>query len=1089
MQTQMNRKTATKIQLIQWSRFQNVTIRLEGSTLFTGVNGSGKSTVLDAITYLLTGNTQFNKAAKDRDRTVKGYVRGDTKSTGNSRYLRSGEVVSYVAMEFYSPVEQTYLVVGVCMESANEADCKSSWFICRGAVLEQMNFARTERGMLHITPKNQLSVDGRVLKASEFLSRDRGVEQVLRALGLRCDVAKYRAKLLKMMAFNPENNIDQFIQDCVLEPGKVDSLQELREQKRQFEHIRQMYENLKDSKVQLEMVERQTAEYEKKLRSLQIRELMLVYQQLKEKEAESKTLEAELETLQHKQSDLEQRKEELQQRHQAAFERYRIAENNDVFQGMRDTIGALERQAEKLDIEIQKYEEQLAVVTRLQMQLRDICVWVEEYLPVTEEEKTCLCNLAEKGTSEEKKRNTFLRFSQMMKGQDELFEQDAVHKKDAIAALGMELDQLEEKIKRLKANRIVFPEKVERAKQILQAELKKQGVQSEVKIFAELVQEIKLPQWRAAIETFLGRKRFHIIVDGKDCHKAMEILEQKSLHEVQVVITDKLPDAKVVSGSAAEVLVIPNVFARRYANYLLNGLHLCESLEELHEYPKGGLMKNGMLAKSYAVSYMDIKKTEFCMGEDAIRHQLKKALETKEDKQSILKQEQKELGLLQKRREQIRKCDWNMEHYRFGAASILEETQYEKQKKQEEIDRIQKNPDFLAVLQEQQDAKKEYENLQASVSVIDTEIGECRNARTDRKNRQKQLSGEIYEVDQEYSRQCMQHLELKRPMMEEYERLMKGKTDSWRAITQKTVNNLRGELQECVKQLETAQLSYCKLAEIDINKRGVGYIPFYREEYRNIANIKIEEAHNRLKEQGDRLESAFMNDFVAEINETVREAKKEIDAINRELRQIPFGNDTYKFVMKEKPDRSVFFRICKRLENYMDSPENYMNSNRDDEEMERDIQEFLSVILEEEDEQEYTDYRKYFVYDMDIVSKQGNEEITSELSAKQGSASNGEKQTPYFIILAASLIQYYPRQVCCARLAFIDEAFSALSRERIEQMVKYFEENNFQVIYAAPPEKINSIGSFIGSTVSLVITGRYTNAVEGLVKGNDTYTS
>ena len=101
---------------------------------------------------------------------------------------------------------------------------------------------------------------------------------------------------------------------------------------------------------------------------------------------------------------------------------------------------------------------------------------------------------------------------------------------------------------------------------------------------------------------------------------------------------------------------------------------------------------------------------------------------------------------------------------------------------------------------------------------------------------------------------------------------------------------------------------------------------------------------------------------------------------------------------------------------------------------------------------------------------------------KQGSASNGEKQTPYFIILAASLLQCYPENTCCARLAFIDEAFSALSRERIEQMVRYFEENHFQVFYAAPPEKINSIGQFIDSTVSLIVTGRYTNAVEGLVK-------
>jgi len=56
---QMNRKTATRLLLVQWSRFQNECIHLEGSTLFTGVNGSGKSTILDAVTYLLTGNTQL----------------------------------------------------------------------------------------------------------------------------------------------------------------------------------------------------------------------------------------------------------------------------------------------------------------------------------------------------------------------------------------------------------------------------------------------------------------------------------------------------------------------------------------------------------------------------------------------------------------------------------------------------------------------------------------------------------------------------------------------------------------------------------------------------------------------------------------------------------------------------------------------------------------------------------------------------------------------------------------------------------------------------------------------------------------------
>ena len=39
----------------------------------------------------------------------------------------------------------------------------------------------------------------------------------------------------------------------------------------------------------------------------------------------------------------------------------------------------------------------------------------------------------------------------------------------------------------------------------------------------------------------------------------------------------------------------------------------------------------------------------------------------------------------------------------------------------------------------------------------------------------------------------------------------------------------------------------------------------------------------------------------------------------------------------------------------MNSPEMYMNSNRDDEEMENDIQEFMNMILNEEDESEYTE--------------------------------------------------------------------------------------------------------------------------------------
>ncbi len=1077
---QTNRKTATKLLLVQWSRFQNVCIRLEGSTLFTGVNGSGKSTILDAMTYLLTGNTQFNKAARDRDRTVAAYVRGDTKSNGPERYLRTGEIVSYIAMEFWSPVDRASMVAGVCIESADDLSYKSSWFICRDTVMEQLNFTAVEGKTIRFTPKQELAVNKRKLKSADFWGRERGVEQVLRALGLRCDAAKYRSRLLKMMAFNPENNIDQFIQECVLDPGKVDSLGELREQKRQFEHIKDMYESLRAGRERLEEVEQRAAEYERKLKSLQIREFMLCYQRLRDKEEQQQRETQQKEALFHRQSGLEERKKELDRQYEAAGERYRIAEQNDMARGMQDSIRALEGQIRTADEEIHKYEEKREAVRKLQTQLSELLEWAGELHGLTEDETQLLRRLAEMGAAKDQKTEAFLHASEVFRRQGRAFEKEEVHCEDHMEQLGREMDELEAKIKLLKANRMVFPAGVEQARQMLETELTRQGLQADVRIFAELVEEVTQAEWRTAVETFLGRKRFYLIVDGSCCHKAMEILRKKAVHGVNVVLTDRLPDTPVTPGSAAEILKIPNLYARRYANYLLNAIHLCESEEELHAYPKGGLMKNGMLAKGYAVSCMDMRRTDACLGGDSIRLQLKKAEEEKERKQEELSDCQKEADGIRRRRAQIRSVNWDAGYYDFQAAARLEDHARRKDKLLEDLERIRSNPDFLAILQEQQDARQEYDRLRAAVEAAAREIGSCENERQRKEEELAQISGELYILNQDYSEACIRHMELKRPMLEEYESLTKGKAGSRQPVTQKTVRRLEGELKECVRQLEDAQLNYCKLAGIDINRRGAGYIPFYREEYRNIANIRIEEVHNRLKEQGEKLENAFMNDFVAEINETVREAREEIETINRELRNIPFGSDTYRFVMRKKPDRDVFFRICERLEEYMDTPEVYMNSARDDEEMERDIREFMSVILNEEDETEYTDYRKYFVYDMEISSVQGGKEITADLSKKQGSASNGEKQTPYFIILAASLLQYYPRQVCCARLVFIDEAFSALSRERIEQMVKYFEENHFQVFYAAPPEKISSIGAFIESTVSLVTSGRYTHAVEGL---------
>ncbi len=1080
---QKNRKTATKLRIINWARFQNVTVRLEGSTLLTGINTSGKSTILDAMMYLLTGNTQFNKAAKDRDRTVTSYVRGDTKSNGPERYLRKGPVVSYLAMEFYSPVEDMYLVVAVGMESMTESESSSSWFVCRDTRLEDIDFCRIEEKKLYVSPLRQLKVKGQPLKGSDLMGRDRGTEQVMRTLGLRCDRKKYRTKLLKMMAFNPENNIDQFISECVLEPGTIDSLKELREQKEHFEKLRESYRELQEGKEKLLEIEQKTQIFEKKSEQLGIRELMLLYQEVKGKEEELAGQEAAEQEQEQRLRSLKRQEEELASQLEFARERLKNAETNETYLNMRSSIQTMEQHLLELKPQITEYEKETVRLGKLQGSLGGELAWlVEEAFPNGEGQAVFQTLMDEKAPQE--KAGTL--FSQLCVFAGEtkgLLQDERVHAKDEERDLTKELSQLAEQLSRLSSNRLLEPEPVTQAKTRITKALAKRGIDTEVRTFAELVQDLKNEDWRMAIETFLGRKRYHLIIEAKYCQQAMEILHEEHL-PAAVVMTDRLADTPISEGSAAQQLIIPNGYARRYANFLLNGMYLCEDLGELHEHPLGGLMRDGTLARGYAVSVMNLKETRVCLGSRAVELQKKEVQKRQEEVKDLLGAVRKRKETAEEKLRQLDLVDWKADVYQFSAPRQLSLLRQEWQETQESIRRIKENPDFFTVLQEQQDAKRCYDEAVSRSKSNSSEIRFCEARIEESRTQQKQLSAEIYLAQNQYEEERLRHMEWERPMLEEYEKLRK-RTGVTRVIRERTVKALVSEVEESRQAMENAQLDYCRIAQIDLYQRGPAYIPFYRDQYRSIANVKIEQVRGQLEEQSRRLESAFMNDFVAEINETVIEAKAEIEAINRELKQLPFGKDTYRFIMKEKADRAVFFRICRRLKDYMDSPEAYMSSMRDDEEMEHDIQEFMSVILDEEDETEYTDYRKYFSYDMEIVSNQGGSRVTADLSRKQGSASGGEKQTPYFIILAASLMQCYPRQTCCARLAFIDEAFSALSRERIEQMVNYLETNGFQVIYAAPPEKIGSIGQFIDCTVSLVMTGRYTNVVEGLIRQED----
>ena len=102
-------KTLTKVKLINWHTFSNEEFEIYKNALITGENGTGKSTILDAIQYVLhDGKCKFNKAASDiRNRTLQSYIRCKTGIEGHE-FVRNGDVTTYIALEFYDEKTEKY---------------------------------------------------------------------------------------------------------------------------------------------------------------------------------------------------------------------------------------------------------------------------------------------------------------------------------------------------------------------------------------------------------------------------------------------------------------------------------------------------------------------------------------------------------------------------------------------------------------------------------------------------------------------------------------------------------------------------------------------------------------------------------------------------------------------------------------------------------------------------------------------------------------------------------------------------------------------------------------------------------------------
>ena len=117
---------------------------------------------------------------------------------------------------------------------------------------------------------------------------------------------------------------------------------------------------------------------------------------------------------------------------------------------------------------------------------------------------------------------------------------------------------------------------------------------------------------------------------------------------------------------------------------------------------------------------------------------------------------------------------------------------------------------------------------------------------------------------------------------------------------------------------------------------------------------------------------------------------------------------------------------------------------------------------------EYTDYRSYLDYDIEIRKKDGSFQKFSDI---YGEKSGSETQVPYYVAIAASFYQLY-RFGNSVRLMLLDEAFDKMDDERIKAMMEFFNSLDLQVILATPPAKIEIIGEQVGTILTAIRADR-----------------
>ena len=1057
----------TKIKLINWHLFSDNSINVKGNFLLTGENGCGKSTLTDAIYFVLSGGDDncFNNAANvDAKRTIKSYVRGKLGNEGEGKeFLRnSPDLICHIALQYEDEKTNDSMVLGCVIEIIDDGKPKIKFYVVQNYAICDSDYIIDGRIVNYLELKNILREKNAEFSDSKLNNTQKERRKTIARDILKLDnPEKYSELLRKAIAFKPINEVSTFVDDFLLKEDNIE-IESLMEEIRSYREIKAQLDKEQEKVELLETFIDKAEKYYDNSKRIKFYAALRELLDIKEIEKEIKRQEKEYAKLSDAISICDQRINKLNGDKENYSLEKRSIENNELYKVLK------EKKERRSDIR-KKIDE-------LSKKIIDI-----ENIIAYENKISTKLGLKYRFLGDIRSENYILLKDHLREYREDL---SNIKKENSenIAKLRIDIGEINQKISKkrkeleeINKGRNTYDERTTSLISALKKELfKKYQRDIEVRPLCEYI-EIKDSRWTNAIEGYLNTQRFDLIIDPKYYDEALEIYEnvkkELKIYGVGVVHCAKAEEYDSQENTLFNKLEISNSFARFAAHMLLGKVFCADSVSELKNY-QTSITDSCMIYKNRTArninpaiyAYPFVGRNSILKRKEILTSRIQEYNDLKNEKESQKAALEAENDLIESSRvTKIIEIDdiWKMNAECMNDYNAV----------QAEISKIEKDESIFAIDEALKDIEKKLEEITNILSAEEKTRNESLERRAVIENDIMKSKKTLEAKKEEYSVVSEKLDKI------EYEKfvsiyIVEGKYDLKKVSDEsQRVQNSNNAMKN---EIERGMMEYVNRYAPSMSALIENVVDFVNE-YNKLKERSLVDFKHKAQLAFERCQSGFKTDFLSKLSERIETARNTLKQINKNLRNNPFGVDDeiYQFESSSSDDDEMkdYYRIItsgKLIE---------VNTLFDEalDQRDKDILKrlFDRIILEKSGPdsekliKRYLDYRNYMKFDIKTTNKYG---AVSYFSKTNKEKSGGETQTPFYVIIAACFDQLmkkgYAGMPTCT--VIYDEAFNNMDESRISSLMEFYNKLDIQLCIVVPSSRMATLAEYMDTVVGLI---------------------